>query len=68
MHDRIDALLKTKGQRTVDSIHRELGKLMWDDCGMARSEESLRHALGQDPRAARGVPHQRPRAGDRRAS
>ena len=47
--ERIDALLKTKGQRTVDSIHRELGKLMWDDCGMARSEASLRHALGKIP-------------------
>ena len=63
VHERIDALLKTKGQRTVDSLHRELGKLMWDNCGMTRSEESLRHALGRDPRAARAVPHQRPRAG-----
>jgi succinate dehydrogenase / fumarate reductase, flavoprotein subunit len=46
---RIDALLATKGRRTVDSIHRELGKLLWDDCGMARSESSLRHALGRIP-------------------
>jgi succinate dehydrogenase / fumarate reductase, flavoprotein subunit len=46
---RIDALLQTKGRRTVDSIHRELGKLVWDDCGMARSEASLRHALGKIP-------------------
>ena len=43
------ALLKTKGRRTVDSIHRELGKLMWDNCGMARSETSLRHALAKIP-------------------
>ena len=41
--------MKTKGQRTVDSIHRELGKLMWDNCGMTRSEASLRHALAKIP-------------------
>jgi succinate dehydrogenase / fumarate reductase flavoprotein subunit len=46
---RIDSLLKTKGRRTVDSVHRELGRLVWDDCGMARSEASLRHALGKIP-------------------
>ena len=49
VQERISALLKTKGQRTVDSIHRELGKLMWDNCGMTRSEESLRHALARIP-------------------
>jgi succinate dehydrogenase / fumarate reductase flavoprotein subunit len=46
---RVDSLLKTKGRRTVDSIHRELGKLLWDDCGMARSEASLKHALARIP-------------------
>ena len=45
----INSLLQTKGRRTVDSIHRELGRLVWDDCGMARSEASLRHALGKIP-------------------
>ena len=49
VHERMSALLTTKGQRTVDSIHRELGKLMWDNCGMSRSEESLRHALTRIP-------------------
>jgi succinate dehydrogenase / fumarate reductase, flavoprotein subunit len=49
---RIDSLLKTKGRRTVDSIHRELGKLLWDDCGMARSEASLKHALARIPELA----------------
>jgi succinate dehydrogenase / fumarate reductase flavoprotein subunit len=44
---RIQSLLKIQGKRTVDSIHRELGKLLWEDCGMARSETSLRHALGK---------------------
>ena len=31
------ALLDAKGTRTVDSFHRELGKIMWDDCGMSRT-------------------------------
>jgi succinate dehydrogenase / fumarate reductase flavoprotein subunit len=47
--ERVDALLRPAGRRTVDSIHRELGKLMWDNCGMTRSEESLRYALGKIP-------------------
>ena len=60
---RIDSLLKTQGRRTVDSIHRELGRLMWDDCGMARSEASLRHALAKIPELQGRIPHQRSRAG-----
>ncbi len=46
---RTSALLEVKGKRTVDSIHRELGKLMWDECGMARSESGLRKALARIP-------------------
>jgi succinate dehydrogenase / fumarate reductase, flavoprotein subunit len=46
---RTSALLEVKGKRTVDSIHRELGKLMWDECGMARSEAGLRKALARIP-------------------
>ena len=42
-----------KGKRTVDSFHRELGTIMWDNCGMARSEEGLTDALEQHPGAAR---------------
>jgi succinate dehydrogenase / fumarate reductase flavoprotein subunit len=42
-------LLGIKGKRTVDSFHRELGKLMWDKCGMARSAQGLREALGRIP-------------------
>jgi succinate dehydrogenase / fumarate reductase, flavoprotein subunit len=49
VQERIGSLLKTRGQRTVDSIHRELGKLMWDNCGMSRSETSLRRALAKIP-------------------
>lgn len=42
-------LLEVDGKRTVDSFHRELGKIMWDYCGMARDEEGLRHALERIP-------------------
>ncbi len=60
------ALLKAQGRRTVDSLHRELGRLMWDDCGMTRSEASLRHALGKIPELREEFHTQRPRAGDGR--
>ncbi len=43
--DRIKKLLSINGSRTPTSFHRELGKLLWDNCGMARSEESLKTAL-----------------------
>jgi succinate dehydrogenase / fumarate reductase flavoprotein subunit len=42
----VAALLDAKGTRSVDSYHRELGSIMWDYCGMARSAEGLKKALG----------------------
>ena len=42
---KIDKLLSIKGHRTVDSFHRELGKLVWDYCGMARAAEGLEIAI-----------------------
>ena len=39
--DRIQRLLSAGGKRTVESFHRELGRIMWDHCGMARSREGL---------------------------
>ncbi len=45
VRQRIDKLLSIKGNRTVDSFHRELGHLMWDYCGMERTEEGLRKAI-----------------------
>src|SRR5437764_14286986 len=42
-------MLAINGKRTVDDIHRELGKLLWDNCGMARSEQSLSKALSEIP-------------------
>jgi succinate dehydrogenase / fumarate reductase, flavoprotein subunit len=44
-----EKLLSINGTRTVASFHRELGKLMWDLCGMERSEEGLRKALDRIP-------------------
>jgi succinate dehydrogenase / fumarate reductase flavoprotein subunit len=50
----VEALTKKifsiNGNRTVTSFHRELGKIMWDDCGMARTEKSLKDALNKIPR------------------
>jgi succinate dehydrogenase / fumarate reductase flavoprotein subunit len=42
-------LLNNKGSRSVDSFHRELGKLMWDYCGMSRTAEGLKLALSKIP-------------------
>jgi succinate dehydrogenase / fumarate reductase flavoprotein subunit len=42
-------LLDIKGKRTVDSFHRELGKIMWDHCGMARNAAGLRKAIDLIP-------------------
>ncbi len=44
--DRVRSLLDAKGTRSVDSYHKELGSIMWDYCGMARSAEGLKKALG----------------------
>lgn len=46
---RTERLLSTRGKRTVDEFHRELGLLMWDRCGMARSRKGLEEALGRIP-------------------
>jgi succinate dehydrogenase / fumarate reductase flavoprotein subunit len=46
----INRLLSIKGKRGIREIHRELGRVMWDDVGMARSDASLRRALEQIPR------------------
>ncbi|GAB3929450.1 succinate dehydrogenase flavoprotein subunit [Microlunatus endophyticus] len=46
VQSRIDHLLSINGERTVDSIHKELGHIMWEYCGMERNEEGLRKAIG----------------------
>jgi succinate dehydrogenase / fumarate reductase flavoprotein subunit len=44
---RLDALLAVKGTRSVDWFHRQLGKILWDYCGMARSAPGLEKAIGE---------------------
>ncbi|MDP3703876.1 MAG: fumarate reductase/succinate dehydrogenase flavoprotein subunit [Candidatus Omnitrophota bacterium] len=50
VQERTRRLLGVRGRRTVDEFHRELGKLMWDACGMSRSREGLTRALADIPR------------------
>lgn len=41
---RIEKLLNVNGNKTVDQYHKDLGKIMWDKCGMARNEKGLKEA------------------------
>lgn len=41
----IDQLLAIKGSKTVDHFHRELGKVMWQECAMSRNKEGLKKAI-----------------------
>jgi len=49
VRERVSKLLSTRGQRTVDSFHKELGQVMWNQCGMARNAEGLRQAMARIP-------------------
>ncbi|MBI2880310.1 MAG: fumarate reductase/succinate dehydrogenase flavoprotein subunit [Candidatus Tectomicrobia bacterium] len=49
VQERIRRLLSVKGRRTVQSFHRKLGSLLWEDCGMARNREGLTRALEAIP-------------------
>ena len=46
VQDRINHLMGIKGKESVDSIHKKLGHIMWDNVGMARTKEGLEKALG----------------------
>jgi len=46
VNDRMKRLLGAKGTRSVDSYHRELGGIMWEHCGMARTAGGLEKGLG----------------------
>jgi succinate dehydrogenase / fumarate reductase flavoprotein subunit len=46
-NDRIQQLMNINGTRTVESYHRELGLIMWNKCGMARSEKGLKEAIAE---------------------
>jgi len=52
VRDRVEKLLSVKGNVPVDEFHRLLGLIIWDQCGMARSEEGLKKAIA-DVRALR---------------
>jgi succinate dehydrogenase / fumarate reductase flavoprotein subunit len=47
--ERINKLMSIGGKRTADSFHRELGKIVWEDCGMSRNEAGLKSALERIP-------------------
>ena len=47
--ERTERLLAGRGHKSVDAFHRELGRLMWDACGMSRSREQLRQAMERLP-------------------
>jgi succinate dehydrogenase / fumarate reductase flavoprotein subunit len=49
VEERLNKLLSIKGKRTPDSFHRELGALVWDQCGMARTEAGLKEVLTKIP-------------------
>jgi succinate dehydrogenase / fumarate reductase flavoprotein subunit len=49
VENRTKRLLTIKGKRTVDSFHRELGHLLWEDCGMSRNRKGLELALQRIP-------------------
>jgi succinate dehydrogenase / fumarate reductase flavoprotein subunit len=45
VQDRINTLMSIQGKQTVESFHKRLGKIIWNQCGMARSEEGLKQAI-----------------------
>ena len=44
---RIEKLMSIKGNQTVESFHKRLGKIMWEKCGMARNEQGLKEAIAE---------------------
>jgi succinate dehydrogenase / fumarate reductase, flavoprotein subunit len=47
VRSRIEKLMSIKGTQTVESFHKRLGKIMWDECGMARNEAGLKKAIAE---------------------
>jgi succinate dehydrogenase / fumarate reductase, flavoprotein subunit len=45
--DRIDTLMNIKGNQSVESFHKRLGKIIWDKCGMARNTKGLQQAIAE---------------------
>ena len=50
VQSQIKKLMGVKGSRSVDSFHKEFGRIMWEDCGMGRNEQGLKRALEQIPK------------------
>ncbi len=46
VRDRLQRLMQIRGKQTVEDLHKKLGKIMWEYCGMARNEAGLNKALG----------------------
>ena len=55
INDEIKRWLSVGGTKSPDHYHRELGKIVWDYCGMARDKNGLEKAISRDPGPARGV-------------
>lgn len=49
VQERLSKLLSLRGNKSVDSFHRELGRLMWDNCGMSRNKAGLTETLNKIP-------------------
>ncbi|MCX7675599.1 MAG: FAD-binding protein, partial [Bdellovibrionaceae bacterium] len=50
VREELTRLVKIKGSSSVDSIHKKLGRIMWEYCGMARNEAGLKKALAEIPK------------------
>lgn len=50
VNNRINRLLNVNGSRTVDSFHKELGLIMWENCGMSRLKKGLETAIEEIPK------------------
>jgi len=47
VHGRLQKLMSIRGKHSVDHYHKELGKIMWEKCGMARNEKGLKEAIAE---------------------
>jgi succinate dehydrogenase / fumarate reductase flavoprotein subunit len=47
VREKINAFINNKGNKTVDSFHKRLGRIMWDKCGMSRNAEGLKEAIAE---------------------
>jgi succinate dehydrogenase / fumarate reductase flavoprotein subunit len=47
VREKIDGFITNKGNKTVDSFHKRLGRIMWDKCGMSRNAEGLKEAISE---------------------